>query len=58
MYGSYSFKTEMDGRYSVCFENPSATIQKVSFNFLGPESPEQTSKELAEGGKGKEKDAK
>jgi hypothetical protein len=34
-YGSYSIKTEMDGRYSVCFENPSASIQKVSFNFLG-----------------------
>ena len=34
-YGSYSIKTEMDGRYSVCFENPSGTIQKVSFNFLG-----------------------
>lgn len=25
----------MDGRYSVCFENPSGSIQKVSFNFLG-----------------------
>ena len=34
-YGSYSIKTEMDGRYSVCFENPSAKIQKVYFNFLG-----------------------
>lgn len=34
-YGSYSIKTEVEGRYSVCFENPSGTIQKVSFNFLG-----------------------
>jgi hypothetical protein len=37
-YGSYSIKTDMDGRYSVCFENPSGTIQKVSFNFLGQEA--------------------
>ncbi len=46
MYGSYSFKAEMDGRYSVCFENPSATVQKVSFNFLGAENGEKPSKPL------------
>lgn len=41
-YGSYSIKTEIEGRYSVCFENPSGTIQKVSFNFLGqdPNTPQ------------------
>jgi hypothetical protein len=44
MYGSYSFKTEIDGRYSVCFENPSATVQKISFNFLGVESGEPARK--------------
>ena len=37
-YGSYSIKTDMDGRYSVCFENPSGSIQKVSFNFLGQDA--------------------
>lgn len=43
-YGSYSIKTEMDGRYSVCFENPSASIQKVSFNFLGQDPTISSSK--------------
>lgn len=43
-YGSYSIKTEMDGRYSVCFENPSASIQKVSFNFLGQDPSISSSK--------------
>lgn len=34
----------MDGRYSVCFENPSGSIQKVSFNFLG-QDPSTTNSE-------------
>jgi hypothetical protein len=42
-YGSYSIMTEVDGRYSVCFENPAATIQKVSFNFLGASAADPTS---------------
>ena len=40
-YGSYSIKTEMDGRYSVCFEKSLRNNSKVSFNFLGqdPNAP-------------------
>lgn len=47
-YGSYSIKTEIDGRYSVCFENPSASIQKVSFNFLGQDPTISSSKNTLE----------
>ncbi len=43
-YGSYSVITEMEGRHTVCFENPSASPQKVSFHFLGGAVTEKSKK--------------